>query len=189
MLNEQIKTITYQIKSHSVWLIFPAFAFCFTVYLCFLDLRLLWLLLFIVAVGWIFSFPAAKGMKIRRQLRCCYGKALEKREITCSSIKFIYAHPQSRYSSRICGVRIFDSDGNEYIYVFTDWVEEMAWPRDMDFSRKYSKKINSKLSGKTLHVKLYGGSSIIADIKEFPLYEVINWKKNGNTNGKYYQGF
>ncbi len=192
MLDEQIKTIKAYYRKHFWGLACFAFMLCLVAVACFRDLRALWLLLFFLLLFGLGAIPVIEGVRICRGLKHARGAEITKSEMFCERIETIGFNDGGKYVKglrRIFGVKIYGSDGKKYIYAFTDSVTEITRPSDLEFSNNYSKKINSRLCGKTLHAKLYGESNLIAEIKEFPLYEVKNWIRNGNTNGKFDQQY
>ncbi|MBR4278962.1 MAG: hypothetical protein IKT34_02190 [Clostridia bacterium] len=192
MLDEQIKTIKEYYRKCFWGLGCFAFMLCLVAAACFRDLRALWLLLFFLTLFVVCALPVIEGIRICTRLKRSRGHEITKSEIVCEKIKTIEFNDGGKYVKglrRIFGVRIYSSDGKKYVYVFTDSVTEITRPSDLEFSNQYSKKLNSRLCGKTLHAKLYGESDLVAEIKEFPLYEVKNWIRNGNTNGKFDQQY
>lgn len=180
MLEEQIKTIKASFRVDIALLAWLSFPVCLTAVACFRDLRALWgFLLFapLITVGLI---SLCGKVRIYKNLKKAHDAKLIKSEILCKKVDFIFNNDGGKYHKtlkKLFAVKIRDSEDKLYIYAFANSLTEITYPEDLVFASKYTKKITARLEGKNIHIKCYGNTNLIAEIKELPLYEIKNTER------------
>ncbi len=184
MIEEQIKTIKKSFRVNIALLVCASFPTCLTAAACFRDLRALWIFLLFALLITLGLISLCGKVRIYKNLKNARNAKLIKSEILCKKVDFIFNNEGGKYhktGKKLFAAKIYDSEEKLYIYVFADSLTEITYPADLEFASKYSKKITARLKDKKLHIKCYGDTNLIAEIKELPLYEINNWK-----NGRYF---